>query len=212
MIRDFNQLLSLRNVTFNDNDRDKILDAMLPLATYSQLLSLRNATFNDNDRGKILDAMLLSTNTQSNKNLINSNLPLKTYDLFIAHASEDKDFVTPLALSLIERGVKVWYDDFILKLGYSLRREIDKGLSQSNYGLVILSHNFFAKHWPQKELDGLASQENIDRKVIIPVWHKINKDDILNYSPTLADIVAIKSSMGVKTIAERIIIALDKRI
>ncbi len=212
MRRDFNQLLSLRNVTFNDNDRDKILDAMLSVGTYNQLLSLRNVTFNDNDRDKILDAMLRSTNTQSNKHLIKSGLPLKTYDVFIAHASEDKDFVTPLALSLIERGIKVWYDDFILKLGYSLRREIDRGLSQSNYGLVILSHNFFAKLWPQKELDGLASQENIDRKVIIPVWHKINKDDILNYSPTLADIVAVKSSMGVKTIAEKIIISLDKRI
>ena len=186
MRRDFNQLLSLRNATFNDNDRDKILEAMLSVGTYSQLLSLRNTTFNDNDRDKILDVMLRSSNTQSNKHLIQSDSSLKTYDVFIAHASEDKDFVTPLALSVIERGIKVWYDDFILKLGCSLRSEIDKGLSQSNYGLVILSHNFFAKHWPRKELNGLTSQENIDRKVIIPVWHKINKDDMsLLHKPLL---------------------------
>ncbi len=76
----------------------------------------------------------------------------KQYDVFVAHASEDKSFVTPLALSLTQTGLKVWYDDFVLKVGDSLRREVDKGLVQSRYGIVILSHYFFRKQWPQKEM------------------------------------------------------------
>ncbi len=40
------------------------------------------------------------------------------YDLFISHASEDKDeFVRPLAISLIRKGWKVWYDELSLKVG-----------------------------------------------------------------------------------------------
>ena len=37
------------------------------------------------------------------------------YDLFIAHASEDKAFVTPLAKSLVGQGLRIWYDDFVLR-------------------------------------------------------------------------------------------------
>ena len=78
------------------------------------------------------------------------------YDVFISHASEDKDaFVRPLAHALQEAGLKVWYDEFALKLGDSLREAIDRGLGASQYGLVVLSHRFFSKDWPQRELNGL---------------------------------------------------------
>jgi hypothetical protein len=129
----------------------------------------------------------------------------KQYDVFIAHASEDKSFVTPLAYSLKGKGLEVWCDDFMLKIGDSLRREIDKGLAQSRYGVVVLSHNFFNKLWPQKELDGLATREEIGRKVILPIWHNINKKEIISYSPTLADIVAVKSDLGIKAVTDKII-------
>jgi hypothetical protein len=53
--------------------------------------------------------------------------------LFISHASEDKeDFVRPLAETLQQLGVKVWYDEFTLKVGDSLRRKIDSGLETLN--------------------------------------------------------------------------------
>ncbi len=76
------------------------------------------------------------------------------WDAFISHASEDKiDFVEPLALELRSRGLKIWYDNFTLTIGDSLRRSIDRGLGHSKFGVVILSPNFFSKEWPQKELD-----------------------------------------------------------
>ncbi len=61
------------------------------------------------------------------------------YDIFISHASEDKDdFVRPLAIALIEKGFKVWYDELSLDVGDSLRQSIDKGLKNSRFGLVWL--------------------------------------------------------------------------
>jgi hypothetical protein len=121
------------------------------------------------------------------------------YDVFISHASEDKDsFVRELALRLQEENIQVWYDEFSLKLGDSLRRSIDIGLSRSRFGVVILSKNFFAKQWPQRELDGLVARETIHgHRIILPVWHEITREEICRYSPPLADIVAVSSSFGI---------------
>jgi hypothetical protein len=120
----------------------------------------------------------------------------KEYDFFISHASEDKDdFVRPLAEKLKALGMKIWYDESELKVGDSLRRSIDDGLRNSRYGVVVLSSAFFQKNWPQYELDGLVTKEMNGVKVILPIWHKVTKDEVVHYSPSLADIIALNSSL-----------------
>lgn len=119
----------------------------------------------------------------------------KVYDAFISHASEDKgELVRSLADALQARGISVWYDEFELKVGDSLRRSIDKGLAKSRFGIVVLSSAFFAKNWPQYELDGLVAKEMEGGKVILPIWHKISKDEVMSYSPSLADKLALSTS------------------
>lgn len=116
------------------------------------------------------------------------------YDAFICHASEDKDeFVRPLAEKLIAENIKVWYDEFQLKIGDSLRRSIDKGLANSRFGIVVLSPSFFAKNWPQYELDGLVTKEINSGKTILPIWHKVSKNEVIGFSPSLADKVALNT-------------------
>lgn len=116
------------------------------------------------------------------------------YDAFISHASEDKQsLVRPLASMLEKMGFRIWYDEFELRIGDSLRQSIDRGLVNSKYGIVVLSPAFFAKNWPQYELNGLTAREMEGRKVILPVWHHVTKADVLKISPTLADKVAVSS-------------------
>jgi len=131
----------------------------------------------------------------------------KIYDVFISHASEDKDdFVRPFAKLLKDKGLNVWYDEFELKIGDKLRRKIDEGLSKSRYGIVVLSNYFFSKEWPQKELDGLFAIENNGHNIILPIWHKISKNEVIQFSPTIADIKAINtSSFSIEEIVEEII-------
>jgi hypothetical protein len=125
----------------------------------------------------------------------------EVFDAFISHASEDKeDFVRDFAVQLRDAGVTVWYDEFSLKWGDSLRRNIDRGLARSRFGIVVLSTRFFEKQWPQKELDGLVALENAGRSRILPIWHKISKDEVTRFSPTLADKVALNTS--VDTVAD----------
>src|SRR6185436_12735864 len=96
----------------------------------------------------------------------------KKWDVFISHASEDKDdFVRPLAQALAQLGVKVWYDEFTLVVGDSLSRSIDRGLTASTYGIVIISPSFIEKKWPERELRGLVAREiEEEQKVILPIW------------------------------------------
>lgn len=129
------------------------------------------------------------------------------YDLFISHASEDKATIArPLAETFRDRNWSVWYDDFELNVGDSLRERIDRGLADSRFGIVILSPAFFDKAWTRRELDGLTTRElgDVDHKVVLPVWHKVNKDDVAHFSPPLADRVAVMSSDGIPTVVEKI--------
>lgn len=115
----------------------------------------------------------------------------KEYDVFISHASEDKETIArPLAHALRELELRVWYDEFELRLGDRLRRTIDKGLVNSRFGVVVLSHSFFAKNWPQYELDGLVTREMTGEQVILPLWHNISKSEIMKISPSLVDKIA----------------------
>lgn len=128
------------------------------------------------------------------------------YDLFISHASEDKeDLVRPLAETLQQLGIKVWYDEFSLRVGDSLRRKIDSGLKNSRYGTVVLSEAFIKKDWTQYELDGLVAREMNGHKMILPIWHKISKTDVINFSPNLADKVALNTSINtIQEIADQL--------
>lgn len=89
--------------------------------------------------------------------------------LFLSHASEDKDdFVRPLA-EVLRRNYEVWYDEYELTLGDSLLQKINQGLAACDFGIVVLSHAFFSKKWPQAELDGLFALETTTRKLILPI-------------------------------------------
>ena len=139
-----------------------------------------------------LEQMMIATNQNQSVSIGTS---IREHDVFISHASEDKDdVVRPLAELLRNKNFDVWYDEFQLRIGDSLRRSIDQGLSKSKFGIVVLSPAFFAKNWPQYELDGLVQKEMDGNKVILPIWHKVTKTEVINYSPSLADKLALNTA------------------
>jgi len=131
------------------------------------------------------------------------------WDVFISHASEDKDEIArPLAEALKKARLRLWYDEFSLNVGDSLRESIDRGLARSKYGVVILSEKFFEKHWPTKELNGLATREVDGVKVILPVWHKITHAQVRGFSPMLADRVGVSTDKGSDHVVEQLLRAI----
>ncbi|MCY3979032.1 MAG: DUF1883 domain-containing protein [Chloroflexi bacterium] len=129
------------------------------------------------------------------------------HDVFISHASEDKtDVVTPLADALQAAGLSVWYDDFELGIGDSLRQKIDRGIASSRFAIVVLSKAFFNKGWPNYELDGLVTKAIDGDQILLPIWHGLTKDEVVSYSPSLADKIARNTTtQTVEEIAEEII-------
>ncbi len=134
-----------------------------------------------------------------------------SYDVFLSHASDDKSAIaTPLYKALTRARISVWYDQSVLTIGDSLRRRIDDGLARCRFGIVILSPKFFSKDWPQRELDGLVARENASgQKAILPVWHRITKSQVANFSPMLADRLAGNSKEGIPSLVRRLKEAID---
>ena len=131
---------------------------------------------------------------------------VKKWDVFISHASEDKDSVAvPLAGSLKRAGLRVWLDSQELRIGDSLREKIEQGLAESRFGIVIISEWFLEKRWPKQELNGLFSLEDSGSKVILPVWHNITKHRISQYAPILADRIAANTQDGISSVAADIV-------
>ncbi|WEK34679.1 MAG: toll/interleukin-1 receptor domain-containing protein [Candidatus Pseudobacter hemicellulosilyticus] len=166
-----------------------------------EILSLQQSITREMERQKNI-----SLNALPKLALYQSHNSQKQYDVFVSHASEDKaGFVRPFVEALVEKGLSIWYDESTLQIGDSLRRAIENGLRSSTYGIVVLSEAFFNKEWPQRELDGLFAREVNGEKVILPIWHKISKNEVMSYSPIIADMLAINTTdFTIEEIAEKI--------
>lgn len=120
---------------------------------------------------------------------------MKQWDAFISHASEDKDsFVRELYQKLTNFGLKIWYDEFTLKVGDSLSKSIDSGLLNSDFGVMIISQSFLNKGWPEYEYRSLLSREIGNKPVILPIWYNVTKHEVSQYSLYLTDKFAISAN------------------
>jgi Domain of unknown function (DUF1883)/TIR domain len=130
----------------------------------------------------------------------------QTWDVFISHASEDKDTVArPLRDALTKLGVTVWLDEAQMRIGHSLRRKIDDGIRSSRFGVAIFSDSFFRKGWTNHELDGLVTRTVAGEQSLLPIWHDLTADKVMAYSPSLADKVAMNTSeYSIEDIARQI--------
>ena len=127
-------------------------------------------------------------------------------DVFISHATEDKEEVArPLAEALRDNGLDVWFDEYSLKIGDNLRESVDNGIKTSRYGILILSKSFFKKQWTRKELDAFFAREITGQNVILPVWHELSFEDILELAPTLANRFAINTNDGMEQMVNQIL-------
>jgi hypothetical protein len=133
-------------------------------------------------------------------------------DVFISHAGEDKiDVARPLAEALTARGWVVWLDELEMTVGDSLTGRLNAALARSRFGVVILSPAFFSKHWPQRELEALATREAASgTKVILPVWHGIDLRYLADVAPMLGDRLGVSTEAGIEHVAAELTRALER--
>ena len=128
------------------------------------------------------------------------------YDVFISHASQDKDAVArPLADALTQRGVKVWLDERQLHVGDSIHRKIDRALADSRFCIVILSPAYVKSEWTNKELDAFFSKEKQQEKSILPILHNLSIEEVSGFSPMLTDKVSLTTRDDIHSLADKIL-------
>lgn len=126
---------------------------------------------------------------------------------FISHDSRDKDaFVRELVGELTQNHCIVWYDEYSLKVGDSLRENIERGLRESRKCIIILSPNFLSNAgWGRAEFDSVFTREILEQEnVILPVWLNVSVREVYDYSPRLADKVGLPASLGATEVARRL--------
>src|SRR6267154_2100363 len=73
------------------------------------------------------------------------------YDVFLCHSSKDKAVVRAVAERLRKDGLKVWFDEWVLKAGDSIPAKIEEGLELSRVLVLCMSANAFGSGWAQLE-------------------------------------------------------------
>lgn len=126
---------------------------------------------------------------------------------FISHDSRDKDAVVrELAQELSSLMCPVWYDEYSLRVGDSLRQKIETGLREARKCIVVLSPNFLANGgWGRAEFDSIFTREILEQSnVVLPVWHNVTAREVFEYSPRLANKLALSTSIGIKELANKL--------
>jgi DNA repair ATPase RecN len=115
------------------------------------------------------------------------------FDVFLSHSNLDKeDYVTELSEKLSEKGLKVFEDVKVFKIGQSQIDMMNMGILNSRFVVVFLSANFIKSGWSDYEFKSFLNREiNEKRIIILPIWHNISVEDIRQYNPYLVDKFAL---------------------
>jgi hypothetical protein len=105
----------------------------------------------------------------------------------------------------------VWYDQFSLRVGDSLRESVEAGLKECHKCILVLTPNFLSnKGWAKHEYSSIFTREIVEqKKVILPVWYEISHQDVYQYSPILADRLAVQWASGVEEVARKLLQAIE---
>lgn len=117
------------------------------------------------------------------------------YDVFLSHSSLDKEiFVTELSEKLSEKGLNVFEDVKVFKIGHSQTDMMNMGILNSRFVIVFLSPNFIKSGWSQYEFKSFLNREiNEKRIIILPIWHDVSVEQVREYNPYLVDKFALST-------------------
>jgi mRNA-degrading endonuclease RelE of RelBE toxin-antitoxin system len=115
-------------------------------------------------------------------------------DVFISYTPDEaSDYAKELADALDARGVSVWLDQYELRVGDSLAEKIAEGIASSRYVVAILTPGFLAHPWPKRELELVSAREHAGERVLLPIWHGVSLPTVAEFSPELAERLALDS-------------------
>lgn len=115
------------------------------------------------------------------------------FDVFLSHSSLDKDiYVSELSEKLSNKGMKVFEDVKVFKIGQSQTDMMNMGILNSRFVVAFLSSNFIKSGWSDYEFKSFLNREiNEKRVIILPIWHEVSLEEVQQYNPYIVDKFAL---------------------
>jgi hypothetical protein len=99
--------------------------------------------------------------------------------VYLAHASEDKDAMArPLAERLMAAGIEVWFDEWEIRTGESLKRRMEQGLEDCTHFIVLLTPASIGKPWVETEIDAGFLRSVQEGVRFMGLRHKVEISDL----------------------------------
>lgn len=145
----------------------------VPFPSYCGLLKVYNSTVTV--KNFFTEEIDLRSWKAKDKNTMLDN----EFDVFITHASKDKDVVLHLIADLKSFGIRYWVDYEQIKPGDRITEKIEDGLQKSKHVLVCLSRNLGRSNWCRAEYSPILhrSYNRIGSKKVIPLRLDDSSDD-----------------------------------
>lgn len=125
--------------------------------------------------------------------------------VYLAHASEDKPRVRPIAEYLMANGIDVWLDEWEIDPGDSLRQKMEEGLGAMTHFVVVLTETSITKPWVAKEIDVGLVQQVGGKSRFVPIVVDL---DTAKLSPFLQSMLFLKidpaNPADLKTLVDRL--------
>lgn len=96
-----------------------------------------------------------------------------SYDVFLSHSAKDREFVTRLAEDLTRAGLRVWLDQWHIRVGESFAQAIGEAMRASRFLVMVMSPDYFQSAWTTQEWQSaLADEFDADGVRLIPILYR----------------------------------------
>lgn len=85
------------------------------------------------------------------------------FDVFLSHSSADKPKVRGVAERLRKDGLRVWFDEWLMKPGDSIYAKVEEGLESSRILVLCMSANSFGSDWARLEAGTFRFRDPLNR-------------------------------------------------
>jgi len=124
------------------------------------------------------------------------------YDLFICHASADKDnIVRPFWKYLQAFGINTFFDEASIEYGESINQKVMHGLAKSQGSILMLTSTFYTRDFTKYEMGGIFYKKyNQGGYIYIIYWDDKDLAEVSKRFPFVRDLKCFHVIEGTKLI------------
>jgi hypothetical protein len=86
------------------------------------------------------------------------------YDVFLSHSSQDTAIARAVAERLHADGLRVWFDEWVIRPGDNIPHQIEDGLESSRVLVLCMSANAFGSDWAQLEANTFRFRDPLNKE------------------------------------------------